>query len=263
MGTRMRPETDKPAFRLFDKFPVNRIDWSDEGSLHVADGSADNGEAKGPFHRAHDTLQEWILSGEVVPNQHLIEIDLAQTLNVSRTTIRSVLLDLNKEGFVTLEPNRGARVRSFSPEEAREILVVRERLEGIAAGLAAENITKEILDELDQVVEEMAAVDASNDMHAHARLSRRYHSLVLEAAQNRMVARFIEQTRYPLVVRQFWNLDVQHPRPESLDQHRAILTAIRGRDSMAAEKMMRMHVSSARDALKLGVAKATEDAESD
>ena len=227
----------------------------------MADGSAENGQSKGPFHRAHDTLREWILSGEVVPNQHLIEIDLAQSLNVSRTTVRSVLLDLNKEGFVTLEPNRGARVRSFTPEEAMEILIVRERLEGIAAGLAAENITKEILNDLDEVVKEMASADASDDMYGHAGLSRRYHSLVLQAARNRMVARFIEQTRYPLVVRQFWNLDIQHPRPESLDEHKAILTAIRGGDSMAAERMMRLHVSSARNALQLGVASATQSSE--
>jgi DNA-binding GntR family transcriptional regulator len=76
----------------------------------VANGSADNGEAKGPFHRAHDTLKKWILSGEVSPNEHLIEIDLAQALDVSRTTIRSVLLDLNKEGFITLEPTWHTRL---------------------------------------------------------------------------------------------------------------------------------------------------------
>jgi len=226
------------------------------GASLVLDGSGDTGELKGPFHRAHGTLREWILSGEVAPNQHLIEIDLAQSLDVSRTTIRSVLLDLNKEGFVTLEPNRGARVRSFTPEEAREILIVRERLEGIAAGLAAENITKELLNDLDEVVEEMAAADADHDPQTHAKLSRQYHSLVVNAAKNRMVARFIDQTRYPLVVRQFWNLEIQHPRPESLDEHRAILTAIRGGDSMAAERMMRLHVSSARNALKLGVAES-------
>jgi len=228
----------------------------------VSDGPEDNGQPPGPFHRAHRTLRAWILSGEVAPNQHLIEIDLAHALNVSRTTIRSVLLDLNKEGFVTLEPNRGARVRSFTPGEAREILIVRERLEGIAAGLAAENITDEILEKLDETVEEMAVADADHDPELHAKLSRRYHSLVVEAARNRMVAKFIEQTRYPLVVRQFWNLEIDHPRPESLDEHKAILIALRSGDASAAERMMRLHVSSARNALKLGVAEAETSASS-
>jgi DNA-binding GntR family transcriptional regulator len=78
----------------------------------------------------------------------------------------------------------------------------------------------------------------------------------VQAAGNRTIAKFIEQTRYQLVVRQFWDFDIIHPRPESLDEHRAILVALKAGDSSAAELMMRLHVSNARDALKLGVAEA-------
>lgn len=220
--------------------------------------SGDNGQPQSQFRRALGTLREWILQGEVAPNHHLIEVDLAQSLKVSRTTIRGVLLDLNKEGFVTLEPNRGARVRSFTPEEAREILVVRERLEGIAAGLAAENITQPDLDALDDVVKQMAIAEAELEPQTYASLSRKFHTLIVHTARNRTVERFIEQTRYQLVVRQFWNLEIVHPRPESLDEHKAILVALRGGDSVTAERMMRLHVSNARSALKLGVANAQD-----
>ena len=222
----------------------------------MSEFSDNNGQPQSQFHRALATLRERILTGEVAPNHHLIEVDLAQSLKVSRTTIRAVLLDLNKEGFVTLEPNRGARVRSFTPEEAREILIVRERLEGIAAGLAAENITSELLTKLEGVLEEMATAKAAQDPQTYAGLSSRFHALVVRAASNRLLAKFIEQTRYQLVVRQFWNLDITHPRPESLDEHSAILVAIRSGDAVAAEAMMRLHVSSARNALSLGVAEA-------
>lgn len=221
-------------------------------SLHVLDNSQSNGRAKGQFHRALEELRQWIIIGNVSPDQHLIEMELAQALEVSRTTIRAVLLDLNKEGFVTLEQNRGARVRSFTPEEAREILVARERLEGVAAALAAENINEEQLARLDAVLGDMADTEKV-DPEAYAEHNRRFHSLLLEAASNRTIAKFIEQTRYQLVVRQFWNLDIVHPRPESLDEHKAILLALKARNGDAAELMMRIHVSSARAALKLGV----------
>lgn len=224
----------------------------------ATDESTDKGQPQSQFLRAVGTLREWILEGKVVPNQHLIEIDLAQSLKVSRTTIRAVLLDLNKEGFVTFESNRGARVRSFTTEEAREILTVRERLEGIAAGLAAENITPADLEELHEVVKQMAIAEGVPEPQTYASLSRRFHTLIVQAARNRTVAKFIDQTRYQLVVRQFWNLEIAHPRPESLDEHRAILVAVRSGDSVAAERMMRLHVSSARSALKHGVAKAQD-----
>jgi DNA-binding GntR family transcriptional regulator len=215
-----------------------------------------NGQPSSQFHRANEALREWILAGKVAPNEHLTEIDLAQALEVSRTTVRAVLLDLKNEGFVTLEPNRGARVRSFGPEEAREILMVRERLEGIAAGLAAENVLPEELDAFDDVIARMAEAEMTEDPETYADLSRRFHTLIVHAARNRTVARFIEQTRYQLVVRQFWNRDIAHPRPESLDEHKAILVAVRSGDSVAAERMMRLHVSSARSALTLGVAES-------
>lgn len=225
----------------------------------MSEESQDNGQRKSQFYRALEELREWILAGEVVPGQRLIEIELAQALEVSRTTIRAVLLDLNKEGFVTLEPNRGARVRSFTREEAQEILIARERLEGIAAALAAENISEEKLGELENVVGDMANAAEAHEPQIYADHSRRFHSLVVQAASNRTIAKFIEQTRYQLVVRQFWNLEIIHPRPESVDEHRAILVALRAGDSHAAELMMRLHVSNARDALKLGVPEEAED----
>lgn len=227
----------------------------------MSDESTDNGQSKSQFTRALETMHEWILTGTVVPNEHLIEVDLAKALEVSRTTIRAVLLDLNKEGFVTLEPNRGARVRSFTAEEAREILVLRERLEGVAAGLAAENLTPELLDRFESIIDEMALVEHVPDPEIYARLTRRFHATVAEAAGSPTLTKFIDQTRYQLVRRQFWNADIVHPRPESLDEHKAIVVALRGRDSLAAERIMRLHVSSARNSLTLGVAESDEEAD--
>lgn len=224
----------------------------------MSENSQQDGQAKGQFHRALEELREWIVTGKVVPDQHLIEVELAQALEVSRTTIRAVLLDLNKEGFVTLEHNRGARVRSFTPEEAREILVARERLEGVAAALAAENISNGELEELESVFRAMVSAEQAHEPQVYADYSRRFHSLVVSAAKNRTISKFIEQTRYQLVVRQFWNVDIIHPRPESLDEHRAIVVALRAGDGDAAETMMRLHVSNARDALKLANAETEE-----
>jgi DNA-binding GntR family transcriptional regulator len=226
------------------------------GVTTVPDDASSNGAKMSQVSRALETVRDWILTGEVIPNDRLIEVELAKSLEVSRTTIRAVLLDLNKEGFVMLEQNRGARVRSFSPEEARDILILRERLEGIAASLAAENMSLDSVEELEGILDHMTVAKALPDPEAHAKLRQEFHAHISAGAQNPTLAKFIEQTRYQLVVRQFWDEEIPHPRPDSLNEHIAIAVAIRGRDPVAAERLMRLHLSNARNALRLNVAGA-------
>jgi DNA-binding GntR family transcriptional regulator len=89
----------------------------------------------------YQRLKRDIMEGVYTPRQRLIETDIAPLLGVSRATLRAALLRLQHEGFVEIQPNRGAQVRAFSVEEATRILQVREVLEGLAAGLAAEKAT--------------------------------------------------------------------------------------------------------------------------
>jgi DNA-binding GntR family transcriptional regulator len=81
------------------------------------------------------------MEGVYTPRQRLVETDIAPALGVSRATLRAVLIRLQHEGLIEIQPNRGAQVRAFSVEEAARILQVREVLEGLAAALAAEQAT--------------------------------------------------------------------------------------------------------------------------
>ena len=96
------------------------------------------GAAQGPFESAYHRLRRDIVDGVYAPREHLVETDVARELGVSRATVRAVLLRLHQDGLVAIQPNRGARVRSFSPDETAKIMRVREVLEGLAASLAAE-----------------------------------------------------------------------------------------------------------------------------
>jgi DNA-binding GntR family transcriptional regulator len=203
------------------------------------------------FVRARNSLLLLIGDGTFAPDERLTEAELVNSLGVSRSTVRLVLTDLSKDGYVVLERNRGARVRSFSVEESIEILQVRERLEGMAAGLAAERATPEGVATLESVVAEMELVAAARDSDAYSRLNRRLHAQILDMARNNTLSRLLRQTHYQLVMRQFRNLDASHPRHGSLDEHRAIMVAIRANDAVAAERMMRLHLTGAREALKL------------
>ena len=86
-------------------------------------------------------LREEILRGTYAPNQRLIEADLADRLGASRFVLRNCLIQLAAEGLVELQPNRGARVRETTAEEAVEITELRQSIEALVAGRAAERVT--------------------------------------------------------------------------------------------------------------------------
>src|SRR6185437_16241581 len=93
-------------------------------------------------------LREAILKEKFLPNERLIEMDLAQEFGAGRAAIRTALARLEQDGLVERERYRGARVRLISESEAIEILEVRAALESLAARYAALKITPEQSDRL-------------------------------------------------------------------------------------------------------------------
>ncbi|MGQ4516537.1 FCD domain-containing protein [Streptomyces sp. DW26H14] len=201
--------------------------------------------------QAYDALRSLLLSGGFEPNTRLTEAGLTEKLNVSRGTIRSILARLVQEGYVTSEVNRGVRTRSFTVEEAADILEAREVLEAALAGKAAERATKEELDGLRAVLEGMREAQHAGDQARYSRGNRAFHQLLKEASHQRTLARAYDSLLYPLVMRQYRDLSARHPRQGSLEEHEAILATVVTRNPEAASAAMRHHVASARRALLL------------
>ena len=201
--------------------------------------------------QAYDGLRSLLLSGSVEPGARLTEADLTRMFNVSRSTMRAVLVRLTQEGYVTSEVNRGVRTRSFTVEEAADILEARETLESALAGKAAERATDEEIAQLRATLREMEDCKARGDQAAYSRGNRLFHQQVKQAAHQQTLAKAYDTLLYPLVMRQYRNLSAPHPRAGSLEEHQTILLAIVTRNPEAAVAAMRHHVASARQALLL------------
>jgi DNA-binding GntR family transcriptional regulator len=215
------------------------------------DGAID---ARSPGSRdiqAYEGLRSLLLSGSLEPNTRLTEADLTAKFNVSRGTMRSVLARLIQDGYITSEVNRGVRTRSFSVEEAADILEARETLESALAGKAAERATGEEIDNLRLIAEAMAVAQDRGDEQEYTRGNRRFHQQIKEAAHQQTLARAYDGLLYPLVMRQYRNLSAPHPRQGSLEEHQTILLAIITRNPDAAIAAMRLHVSIAKRMLRL------------
>src|SRR5919112_6792946 len=85
-----------------------------------------------------ESLRSRILAGELKPGTPLREEALSAEYEVARHSLRSALRTLQGEGIVQIEPNRGARVKSLSPEDVRGLSELRMALEVEAARIALE-----------------------------------------------------------------------------------------------------------------------------
>src|SRR5215831_12065532 len=127
-------------------------------------------------------LREAIMREELLPNERLIEMDLAQSLGAGRAAIRTALARLEQDGLVERERYRGARVRLISEAEAIEILEVRAALESLAARNAAQKITPGQSDTLFTLLaEQRHCIDAS-DLLGSSDVNARLHQTILHIA---------------------------------------------------------------------------------
>uniref|UniRef100_A0AAU3GLE7 GntR family transcriptional regulator n=1 Tax=Streptomyces sp. NBC_01401 TaxID=2903854 RepID=A0AAU3GLE7_9ACTN len=220
----------------------------DSDSIDAESGAKASGNR---YSHAYEGLRALLLSGSIAPGTRLTEADLTRMFGVSRSTMRTALARLTQEGYVTSEVNRGVRARSFSEEEAADILEAREILEAALAGKAAERATAEEIEELRDTLQEMEEAQSRGDQEAYSRGNRRLHQQIKLAAHQQTLAHAHDTLLYPLVMRQYRNLTAQHPRAGSLNEHQAIFLAIVTRNPDAAAAAMRHHVGSARRALLL------------
>lgn len=196
-----------------------------------------------------DRLRQDIVAGNLVPHQRLIEADVAAEHEASRGEVRLALNELITEGLVERIPNRGARVRKVSREEAIEITEVRGAVESLCARKAAERLTEEQADELRKIGDAMRRAVERGARDEYSSLNRRLHSRIIEIADQQTAAQTIARLRGQ-AIRYHFQLSTQSDRPQvSLPQHLAIIEAICARDPQAAALAMQEHLYSVTDAI--------------
>ena len=105
-------------------------------------------------------LRHKILSGEIGPDERLVESKLAEEIGTSRTPVREALHKLEMENLIQSIPRVGYVVREITPDELDEILQIRLALESLSAKWAAAKISAEELNRLDEII---ALTDKSID----------------------------------------------------------------------------------------------------
>jgi DNA-binding GntR family transcriptional regulator len=194
--------------------------------------------------RLAESICKRILRREFVVGQRLVEPQLMQEFDVSRSTVREALKTLAANGIVELQHNRGAVVRTLSAEEAQDLVQVLELLTGLAARLAAGNI-----DQGDNRMRFEAAAKPLTDTEIRDDLldqvlNRRAHfyQVMFETAGNMELARITPVSRAHLFRTQFYDGLTKNDVKAMIGEYRGITEAILAGDPVKAEAQMRRHV---------------------
>ena len=196
-----------------------------------------------------ETLRNWILNGEIRPDERLEEIPLAEKLGVSRTPVRAALSTLASEGLVDHQPKRGYLVRGFNMEEIVAAYEVRAVLEGLACRNAAMlGLTPEQAQRLRGALADGDRILAlgelrPEDHEPYQQMNVTIHDTLLEASGNPWVTRFAEQAQNIPFASDRIILWDDHPIIlRSHGDHHRIIEAVIARDCVRAEQLMREHV---------------------
>jgi DNA-binding GntR family transcriptional regulator len=197
------------------------------------------------YHRLRDAIHE----GSLKPGQRVMEVELAQWLNVSRTPVRDAIRRLEAEGMLAHEPRGGLVVASLDRQAVMELYAMREVLEGTAARLCARHASDmEVIELLDLVKAEQ---DLQGDAEALLRHNRRFHEAVHRGAHNRYLEKSLAAVNDSMVLLGKPLMLLPHRAEAALTEHAELVRCIERRDADAAEQAARRHVRAAqRERLK-------------
>lgn len=219
----------------------------------------EDGDGSAPIGARHPRLVEVVtaeirrrmLSGQWPPGHRLIESHVAAELGVSRNPVREALRSLVAEGFVEVEPRRGARVAVLSPDEAAHLFDVRSALEGLAAALAAGRRSPVVLAHLREIVEAGRAATDEGRLADVPPLNTAFHTALCDASGNPELTTIMRPLRDR--IQWMYAARVRDRAPASWSEHETIVEAIARGGEATARRLAEEHIARAKEAfLDLG-----------
>ena len=187
-------------------------------------------------------VRDAIISGELdAGSQHSI-YGLAEQLGVSRTPVRDAMLRLSDAGLVSIERNRGIRIRGLSVTDVRSIFELRLMIEVPAAGVAAASGRPRLIRSLDEELVAMERAIDTADAAAFFEHDRRLHSGIIDAFGNERASHVIAGLRDSTQIMGASTLDGFRTMHDIRSEHLPVIDAIRTGDQRAAAAAMASHL---------------------
>lgn len=193
--------------------------------------------------RAYRHIRAAIQSGQLKPGERLREVELAESIGLSRTPIREALARLESDGLIVHDATRGIVVAELDYSMVTELYYMREVLEGTAARLTARHASEveiSILEDLCRQYEAALGDEAQLEIS-----NRQFHDTLYRCSHNRYLVNMLTVLHDALSLLGNTTLGSPERAAETLKEHEAVVAAIRERDADGAEQALRAHIRAA------------------
>lgn len=190
-------------------------------------------------------LREQIINGNLLPQEKLVEADIATALGISRGPVRDALKQLAIEGLVDYQPNKGCTVALLSPRDAYEVFFLRGNLEKMAIQKSGCHVSDQGIFLMESALEEMRALAGTGNTLKEVSADERFHRQIVLSSQ---ISRLLQMWELlsPLNGAMFLTVKdtcrrTNNPVQDMYSCHEKILDAIRQGDLAAACQSLDEH----------------------
>jgi len=208
---------------------------------------------------AYRKIKQMIFDQKLVPGQRLVNQDLGDTLNMSRTPIINALNRLAQDGFVAFESFRGFYVKPIDLQEVWDAFGVREALEVYTVEQAIKLSDDGDIQELENKLREHA------DYHPHYYtrkkflLDSEFHLQIAVMAKNKVLKWLLKRNFEHIYLRaRLEDYDIQR-MPVAVEEHYRLVRKMKNKDIIGTIELMRNHIQKARDLVIRSLAEEESD----
>ena len=197
--------------------------------------------------RAYQNIKFQIIRGNLRPGTRLLEEELAKAMSISRAPIREAFNKLEKEGFVTTIPRKGAAVSNVTTETIEDIFEIRETLETLAV---KKSLGKIFIDELEKVGDDfkefISKSENAENRIQYLVLDKKFHDLLSQNCGNKKLIELLANLQEQI----HWLRNISLKRTTfsgSVREHLAIIEALKRNDEKLITKTLLQHLERAKE----------------
>jgi DNA-binding GntR family transcriptional regulator len=192
-------------------------------------------------------VRAMLLEGDIRPGARIPERELCDILRISRTPLREALKVLAAEGLVVLLPRRGSRAAKLTDKDVHDLFEVCQGLEALAGELACERITEPELEEIHDAHQAMIVHYKDGDLAQYYRRNRQIHEAIVAAAMNPVLSSIYESVTARIRRARYVTPMSSHRWTMAIQEHEAILNALKRRDGVGLAHILRAHLRHKRE----------------
>jgi DNA-binding GntR family transcriptional regulator len=192
--------------------------------------------------QVYTIIKNRILSGIYKHGNRILEDNIANELNVSKSPIREALKELSGEGFVVIVPNKGVFVKKLTKQDIIEILDFRTLIEKYSIKKIIENASDDSLNELSEIYEKMKKVHADNDTNKYARIDAQFHDTIYRLSGNMLMYKMAVNIFYLFQPFRVFSLNSKKRFEESLIEHKEIVDGLYSRNFQKTWAIAKTHL---------------------